>query len=88
VVVALRTGAGALAFVVGFLCDTDALLCVYKLDDQSNPEHLAIVEGTTGQLQGTGFQIDLTALGTAALLDDSGGPQPIQAPTLPPHSLP
>ncbi len=88
VVVALRTGSAPLAPTAGFLCDTDALLCLYKLDAQSEPESLTIVEGTTGQLQSTAFQITLPSSGTAALVDAPGGPELTTATTLPPHEQP
>lgn len=85
VVVALRTSAGSLSHEGEYLCDTDALLCMYKLDDQGQPAYLAMVDGTSAQLFGTSYALSLSAPGTALLRAAPGGPEFVEAVEIPPE---
>ncbi len=85
-VVALRTGAAPLVHNADFLADSDALITVYKLDAGGQVEYLAMVEGTTASLDGTAFAINLPEPGTAALLEEPGGPRLYMSTAVPPES--
>ncbi|MBW2456005.1 MAG: hypothetical protein JRI68_15920, partial [Deltaproteobacteria bacterium] len=86
VVVAMRTGSTPLSHEGGYLCDTDGALCLYKLDDQGEPEYLLLVDGTSAALFGTSFSISLSSVGTAVLRATTGGPELIEATVIPPES--
>ena len=66
VVVAVNTGTGSLSHNNDFLADTNALITLYKLDAQEDSEYLVIVDGTSAELYGTSFDIDLGSTGTSA----------------------
>ncbi|RLB65349.1 MAG: hypothetical protein DRI90_02235 [Deltaproteobacteria bacterium] len=86
VVVALRTGTSPLAHQGAYLCDTDGSLCLYKLDDQGEPETLLMVDGTSAALFGTTFSITLGSPGTALLRAAPGGPEVIESTEIAPET--
>lgn len=83
-VVAVPTSTAPLAHDGELLCDSDARLCLYELDDGGAPESLLMVDGTSAQLFGTSYSISLASRGTALLRAGAGGPELIEASVVAP----
>jgi hypothetical protein len=84
VVVAVPTTTVPLSHEGEYLCDTDARLCLYKLDAGGAPEYLLMVDGTSAQLFGETFSISLPSRGTALLRAGSGAPELVEAAAIAP----